>query len=108
MALPKKTKVLRQWIHPLNGSRNIAEIRVGKRGTEYFCLYLPAQPDPLTGIQGRDHLRPVKDLRVSALKDAAVWIAGLAETNQVPEEWLESLLDFIYAELNRRLNKVEE
>ncbi len=93
----KNTKIKRQWIHPLNGSRNIAEIRVGKRGTEYFCLYFS-----LTAVQPR----PVIELRVSVLKDAAVWIAELAESNpHMPADWLESLLDFIYLELNRRLNK---
>lgn len=97
----KSTKVKRQWIHPLNGLKNIAEIRVGKRGTEYFCLYI---------TDGAIFPRPVIELRVSLLKEAAVWVCQLAEDNPrvCNAEWLESLLDFIYAELNRRLNKPEK
>jgi hypothetical protein len=97
----KSTKIKRQWSAP-NSSNNIAEIRVGKRGTEYFCLWLP----PMIP-SGSPMLRPVIELRVSVLKDAAVWIATLAEERKMPEDWLESLLDFIYLELNRRLNKAE-
>lgn len=92
-----KRKQGSEWT--LNGKK-IAEIRVGGRGTEYFCLYLP----PVTG-EGNSHLRAVRDLRVSVLKDAAVWVVELAENHSMPPQWLESLLDYIYMELNRRLNK---
>lgn len=92
----KTTKVKRQWIHPLNGLKNIAEIRVSKRGTKYFCIYLTL---------GSMWPRPVKELRLSVLKDAAVWLAEMAEANNMPNDWLEDLLDHIYAELNRRMNK---
>lgn len=92
----KATKTRRQWMHPLNGSRNIAEIRVGKRGTEYFCMYFDLHSK---------FPKPVIELRLSTLKDAATWVCQLAEDNNMPADWLESLLDFIYLELNRRLNK---
>jgi hypothetical protein len=95
----QKTKKLREWKDPSRPGHTIAQIREGKRGTQYFCLAVA-----LAGAEFTT-LRAVKDLRVCVLKDAAVYVATLSEEHNMYEGWLETLLDFIYLELNRRLNK---
>lgn len=103
----KKTKSRRFWNYG-NGegySKCFAEIRVGKRGAEYFCLWIEWDLTRWFDKKLDPQLYDARDLHMTQLRDAAQKAVTIYEENNLPAEWLESLLDFIYAEINRRVNK---
>jgi hypothetical protein len=100
------TKVIQRWEDKLG--RCVAQIRQVKRtGNKFFCLVIVHPASEFLGKERPEtrHTRDVRDIRMAELRHAAAYVVELAEAQQMDPKWLEELLDFIYAEMNRRLNK---
>lgn len=86
------------------------QVREGKRGCKYVCFmikvpkFLPGTISDTKTYAPRD----LRDLRMSALTDAAKLIGDYLTEGKVEQQTAELALDLIYSELNRRLNRIKK
>jgi hypothetical protein len=89
------------------GKPGFANFMQGPRGKHYFALLLKL-PGSLPGtFEDSYHRRIVniENLRLPMLRQATIDAAEAAEKGQLSLEELEKVLDYLFAELNRRMNK---
>lgn len=77
----------------------IAGLYKSKRGLEYFGWYMK-----MSGFSS-PRVVPLHTLRLTVLRDCVVWAAEAVEKNELKPEELEIVLDYLFAEMNRRVNK---
>ena len=76
------------------------------KSRQYFALHLPV-PGKYPGTRDLNKYRIVglNALRLPVLREATIRAAELAEKGELTPEQLEMVLDYLFAELDRRLNK---
>lgn len=100
-----KTKIIESW---QAGRIPVIERRVGVKGADYICwmLNISTSFQNMPGLVSTKWVpRDLRDLRMSELRKAVLTIVDYNERGYLTCESTETLLDFIYSELNRRLNK---
>lgn len=81
---------------------DLAGIYQSKRGNEYFGWHMK-----IFDLMGNFSVRvvPVHTLRLKVLRECSIWAAEAVDKNELKSEDLEIVLDYLFAELNTRLNK---
>lgn len=88
---------------------NLGGLYSSPRGIQYFAWFQRMSEGGFPGTQSnQDRLRPidVRTMRLKFIQAALVATAEALENKIVTQEIAEAVLDHLYAELNRRLNKV--
>lgn len=84
---------------------NLAGLYKSKRGTEYFGWHIE-MPGGSIGNPFKWRIVPISTLRLSVLRQCTVYATEAAERGALTQEELESALDYLFAELNKRVNKI--
>ena len=81
------------------------QVREDAKGNEYCCLMVQI-PMGLPNLEVKNWIPvDIKRMRMSELRKAALSYVDYHDRGFLPDSALELLLDYIYGELNRRLNK---
>lgn len=81
---------------------NVAGIYESQKGHEFFGWHTK-----IHGLMGDISTRvvPIKTLRLTALRACTIAAVEAVEKNELSQADLEIVLDYLFAELNKRLNK---